>query len=577
MRGAVLPTKNLQDKVMELAFRRGFLWPSYEIYGGVSGFYDYGPLGATLKNRLEDRWRELYCVREGFLEISSPTISPEEVFIASGHVKGFVDPMVECMECKEVYRADELIKEETGARTDGLSFKELEALIAKKGVTCPSCKGKLGEVWSYNLMFKTNIGPGSKKVGYLRPETAQGMFLLFNRLYEFYRKKLPFGVAQLGRAYRNEISPRQGVIRLREFSQAEVEIFVNPEEKTHPGFAKVAGTKLALVSHAGKEVVVSASEAVKRGITAHELLTYHLVLVKNFLMGVGIPEEKIRFRQHLKTEMAHYAADCWDAEVRTERFGWIEVVGIADRTNYDLGAHKELSRADLTAFVQYDKSKEKVETKFELDMGVVGPKYKGKANEILKAAAAFGSKERDFFIEHEYVEFEVAGEKIRLGRKELVLKEEKRTVTGEKIIPHVIEPSYGIDRIIYSVLEFAYREEGDRRYLRLENSLAPVQVAVFPLVSKEELLTVASTIFERLKNSGLTAVYDEDGSIGRRYARVDEIGVPYAVTVDFDGLEDETVTIRERDSTRQVRVEAKKLEKTLMDLLDGGMRFKELK
>ncbi|MDP6612733.1 MAG: glycine--tRNA ligase [Candidatus Hydrothermarchaeota archaeon] len=563
------------EKVMELALRRGFLWPSYEIYGGVSGFYDYGPLGATLKKRLEDKWRGYYCTREGFLEIFSPSVSPEEVFIASGHVKSFVDPMVECTKCKEVYRANELIKEITGVKTDGLSFKELDGLIEEKEVRCPGCNGKLSEVWSYNLMFKTHIGPGSGKIGYLRPETAQGMFLLYNRLYEFYRKTLPFGVAQLGRAYRNEISPRQGVIRLREFNQAEVEIFVNPTEKTHPNFPRVAGVKLALVPHDGKNGLVSAGKAVDKGIIANQLLTYHLVLVRNFLIDVGIPKEKIRFRQHLKTEMAHYAADCWDAEVETKRFSWIEVVGIADRMDYDLKSHKKMSGADLTAFIQYDESKQKVESKFSLDMGVIGPKYKGKAEVILKATASFGSKERDFFIEHGYVEFDVAGKKIRLDKTELTLKEEKKTVTGEKIIPHVIEPSYGIDRIIYCVLESAYSEEGERSYLKLENSLAPVQVAVFPLVSKEALPRVASEIFDNLKKAGLTTTYDEDGSIGRRYARADEIGVPYAVTVDFDS-KDKTVTIRERDSTDQVRVKIKKLEKTLTDLLGGNLKFEEL-
>lgn len=566
----------LSEKVMELALRRGFLWPSYEIYGGVSGFYDYGPLGATLKKRLEDKWREYYCVREGFLEIFSPTVSPEEVFIASGHVKSFVDPMVECAACGEVYRADELIKEVTGVKTDGLSFKELEDLIEEKKVRCLSCKGKLSEVWSYNLMFKTHIGPGSKKTGYLRPETAQGMFLLYNRLYEFYRKTLPFGVAQLGRAYRNEISPRQGVIRLREFNQAEVEIFVNPAEKTHPNFPQAAKAELSLLPHDGEIKNISAGEAVEKGVIAHELLAYHLVLVNEFLVDAGIPEEKIRFRQHLKTEMAHYAAECWDAEVKTERFGWVEVVGIADRTDYDLKSHSELSGADLTSFIQYAEPKKKEAWKFIPNMTVIGPKYKDTVRDILEAIAAFGSEERDFFIEHGYVEFEVAGEKIKLDEKELTLKKEEKTVTGEKIIPHVIEPSYGIDRIIYCILESAYREEGGRKYLKLAKGLAPVQVAVFPLVSKEGLPKVASDVFESLKKAGITSAYDEDGSIGRRYARVDEIGVPFAVTIDFETLKDSSVTIRDRDTTKQVRVKRSELEKTLKDLLKGKTEFEEL-
>ncbi len=201
--------------IMELAVRRGFIWPSYEIYGGVGGFYDYGPLGATLKKKLEDVWREIYCIREGLMEISSPTISPETVFAASGHLKSFVDPIVECGKCGSVFRADHAIQESTDVKTEGLSPEELEQIIKENKVRCQGCGGKLGEVSTFNLMFRTQIGPGKSKVGYLRPETAQGMFMMFGRLYSFYRKKLPFGVVQLGRAYRNEISPRQGLIRLR--------------------------------------------------------------------------------------------------------------------------------------------------------------------------------------------------------------------------------------------------------------------------------------------------------------------------------------------------------------------------
>tara|TARA_B100001964_G_scaffold244762_1_gene327779 strand:+ start:1825 stop:3531 length:1707 start_codon:yes stop_codon:yes gene_type:complete len=563
------------EKVMELAFRRGFLWPSYEIYGGVSGFYDYGPLGATLKKKLEDKWREYYCIKEGYLEIFSPAISPEEVFIASGHVKSFVDPLVECLKCNEVYRADVFLKEVLKIQTDGLSFEELEDLIKNNNVKCSSCKGPLGDVYSYNLMFKTHIGTGNKKIGYLRPETAQGMFLQFNRLYEFYRKKLPFGVAQLGKAYRNEISPRQGVVRLREFNQAEVEIFVNPNEKTHPNFPEIADTKIFLVPQKIEPTNIKAKDAVGKKIVAHELLTYQLVLVKNFLVDVGIKEKNIRFRQHLKTEMAHYAADCWDAEVYTKRFGWIEVVGIADRTNYDLTSHMELSKADLTAFIQFDKSEKKIENKFQLDMGKIGPKYKSLSEEISKAVEKFGQNEMSFFRKHGHVEVQVSKKKIRLTKDEIRLHSEEKTVSGEKIVPHVIEPSFGIDRIIYCVLESAYCEDGERRYLRLKKYLAPVQVAIFPLVSKDNLPQIAFKIFEDLRKTGIATTYDEEGSIGRRYARVDEIGVPYVVTVDFKSLKN-SVTIRERDSTLQIRVKKDKLRKTLVGLLNGSLKFQNL-
>lgn len=562
---------NKREKVMDLALRRGFLWPSYEIYGGVSGFYDYGPLGATLKKRLEDKWREFYCVREGFLEIFTPTIGPEEVFIASGHVESFVDPMTECQECGEVYRADELIKELTGFDPAGRPFQELDELIREKDVRCPGCNGPLSKVWSYNLMFRTTIGPGKGKTGYLRPETAQGMFLLFSRLYGFYRKKLPFGVAQIGRAYRNEISPRQGVIRLREFNQAEVEIFVDPEDKTHPGFRRVAERKLRIVPQDGKERVVTAREAVERGLVAHELLAYHLVLVQEFLSSVGIPLEMMRFRQHLHTEMAHYAAECWDAEVNTDSYGWIEVVGIADRTDYDLRSHMEKSGADLTAFVQYPEGEQREELRLVPNMAVLGPRYRGKAGKIKQALSAAGEEEIRFFQEHGYLEVEVEGERIHLDTESLSLK--KVVTAGRKVIPHVIEPSYGIDRILFCVLEQAYREEGERRYLSLPPDLAPVQVAVFPLVSKGGLPGKARKIFEDLRKRGLTAIYDEDASIGRRYARVDEIGVPYAVTIDFETLENDTVTLRERDTTRQKRVPMEKLPDLLGRLLAGDERF----
>src|SRR3990172_4826101 len=340
------------EDVLELARRRGFLWPSFEIYGGASGFYDYGPLGATLKNRVENIWRRFFVIGEGYMEISSPNIGLEEVFIASGHVSHFVDPIVTCRKCKEAFRADHLLKEK-GIETDGMTYQVLDEGMRKNRVKCPSCDGELSEINTFNLMFKTSIG-ASARTGYLRPETAQNIFILFNRLYEFYRKKLPFGVSQIGRAYRNEISPRQGVVRLREFSQAEVEVFVDPRCKDrHERFREVADVRLKLVQDGSEGVELSAMDMVEKGVVAHQTLAYHLVRTYQYLIEVGIPKERVRFRQHKKTEMAHYACDCWDAEVRTERYGWVEVVGIADRTDFDLKSHMEKSGVDLSAFVRF--------------------------------------------------------------------------------------------------------------------------------------------------------------------------------------------------------------------------------
>lgn len=567
---------NKHGDIMELAIRRGFIWPSYDIYGGVGGFYDYGPLGATLKKKIEDIWRELYCVKEGFLEISSPSISPEEVFIASGHVNNFVDPVVECKKCGSSFRADHVIQDAADVKTDGLSFKELEEIIDKNDVKCPKCGGNFGNVWTYNLMFKTHIGAGEKRVGYLRPETAQAMFVLFNRLYSFYRKKLPFGVAQLGKAYRNEISPRQGVIRLREFSMAEVEIFVDAGKKTCENFAFVEKTELDLVPQDGQGMRITAGDAVKKGIIAHELLAYHLTLVRRFLEDVGLSGEKLRFRQHAKTEMAHYAADCWDAEFNSKRFGWIEIVGIADRTCYDLEAHEKGSGVELKAFKRFEKPMVVRRVALVPNEAKIGPAFKARAKDIVESLKGLEEKEIEKFSKNGYIDIEIGGEKMRLDGDYVALRKVEETATGEKITPHVIEPSYGIDRIIYCILEDAYSERDEKAVLNLKSSVAPIEVAIFPLVSKPELVKVAKKIYEDMKASGLYSIYDEVDSIGRRYARVDEIGVPYAMTVDFDTISDTTVTVRDRNTTNQVRITLKDLAETLKRLLSESVGFGEL-
>lgn len=560
-------------KVMDLAVRRGFLWPSYEIYGGTSGFYDYGPLGTQLKNKLERLWRKMYNEGEGFLEISTPTISPKEVFEASGHIKSFVDPMVECEKCKEVFKADQLIELVTGKKLTGRPFQELNAIIREKRIRCTDCGGKLSNVWDYNLMFKTNIGPGSGKVGYLRPETAQGIFTLFNRLYAHQRKKLPFGVTQIGRAYRNEISPRQGVIRLREFSQAEAEVFVHPSEKIHPKFKEYADVPIKLVPHGGKEMRLTAREAVEMGIVGNELLCYHLILVKKYLEKVGLPEEEMRFRQHLKTEMAHYADDCWDAEIKTDRFGWIEVVGIADRTDYDLKAHEEHSNVEHKAFIPYIKPRIKERKILIPKIAALGREFKDKAKEIIDLLKDVDEQGFDSFKAKGYIDLEVSGKRIRLGGEYIDAKITQEKIHGEKVTPHVIEPSYGIDRILYCILEKAYNERDGRKVMSFKASIAPIDVAVFPLIAKNELNRIAMEIFENLRGRGLHVIYDESDSIGKRYSRVDEIGVPYSITIDFETLEDESITIRERDSMSQIRIKIDALGDTIQGLLAGTQKF----
>ncbi|MFZ2410980.1 MAG: glycine--tRNA ligase [Candidatus Methanoperedens sp.] len=576
------------EQVLELAKRRGFIWNSFELYGGTAGFYDYGPLGAMLKRRVENIWRDIFVINEGYYEIESPTIGIEDVFIASGHVGGFSDPLTECQKCNEAFRADHLVKDIMD-NPDTLSADELTEVLNKNNIKCPECGGGLGKVYEFNLMFKTSIGPGGKRAGYLRPETAQGMFVDFPRLLKFYRDHLPFGATQIGKAYRNEISPRQGVIRLREFTQAEAEIFIDPRDKTHPRFKDVSDIVLNLYSQegqaAGQSYKMTLGEAVKKGIIAHEFLVYCLALTYQFLVRVGVSPDKLRFRQHMKDEMAHYAADCWDAEIQSERFGWVEVVGIADRTDYDLKAHAKQSEKELSVYVSYDVPKKIERFVVKPDMGILGPKFKGKAGKIANALKALKPEE----LSGDIIELTIDGENIIIEKDAVKFESITEEVHGENIIPHVIEPSFGIDRIMYSLLEHSYfeeeagKEEGigeedgeeKRIVLRLPPEVAPVQAAVLPLLTREELIKPANEIVKKLRNKGILVAFDDSGTIGRRYRRNDEIGTPYSITVDYQTLEDNTVTIRDRDTMKQVRAGISDIAGNIYDMVYGGKSFKD--
>ena len=561
------------SKVMELAKRRGFLWPSYEIYGGVAGFYDYGPLGARLRVALEDLWRKYYVAGERFAEISAPAISPEGVFKASGHLDKFADVMTECLKCGEAFRADHLLKDRYPEDAAG-TMETIARALREHGVKCPGCKGELGEPFQFNLMFRTNVGPGMKRVGYLRPETAQAMFMDFTLLYHYFRDKLPFGAVQLGRGYRNEIAPRQGIIRLREFHMAEAEIFVDPKEKKrHPRFAAVAGERLHLVPSSGEECDMTLGDAVGKGVIANEWVGYYAGLTSRFLLEAGVDRARLRFRQHARTEMAHYAADCWDAETLLS-FGWTEVVGIADRTSYDLEAHMRVSGVELRAFNRFDQPRTVEKVAVVPNPAKLGPRFKGQAKAVAQALAALDGTGKEGA---EFLEVELEGKRVRVERDGFTVKKVTDTVNGEWFTPHVIEPSYGIDRILYSVLEHAYSEtkkEGeDYVVLKLRPAMAPVTVGIFPLVGKPELQAVAEDIDSCLRGAGLGTYTDDSGSIGRRYARMDEVGTPYCITVDFDGLKDGTVTVRDRDSTKQMRVKASQIIDIIRELMDGIRKF----
>jgi glycyl-tRNA synthetase len=566
---------DIYERVMELAKRRGFIWPSAEIYGGVAGFIDYGPLGAQMKRRIEDAWRAFYVIREGFYEIECPTVGIEPIYVASGHVKGFSDKMCQCPRCGEYLRADHVA---AGAGIEGAAGMSAEALAGcLPTLSCTACGEELGEVkvFDFNLMFNTSIGPGTQRKGYLRPETAQGIFTDFPRLLRFYRDRLPFGTVQVGKSYRNEISPRQGMIRLREFTQAEAEIFVHPGEKKHPRFDRYAGYEVPLLGCAAQEgkgetARMSMREAVEKGLVANEYVAYYIALTCDILVSIGVDPARLRFRQHLTTERAHYAADCWDAEILSKRFGWVELVGIADRTDYDLKAHAGVSGVALTAHIPLEAPRVERRRRIIPDMKALGPRFRGKAKQVADALVEADPGPGG-------VEVTIDGEAISIPASLYQVREEDVEVRGVEVMPHVIEPSYGIDRMCYAVLEHSYAEdivEGEvRRVLRLPARVAPVQAGVFPLVSRDGLDLAAREIADSLTAAGIFTEFDESGAIGRRYRRQDEIGTPYAVTVDYQTIEDGTVTVRERDSMAQVRVKRGTLPAALRGLIDGTTSF----
>jgi glycyl-tRNA synthetase len=515
---------------------------------------------------------------------------PEAVFEASGHLDGFDDMLVECPDCGESHRADHLVEDNTAVEdAESLPIAEVEDLIADNDLRCPNCGGSLaGEaIEDFNLMFETNIGPGSSTPGYLRPETAQGIFVEFPRLKEYARNSLPFGATQIGRAYRNEISPRKSIVRTREFTQAELEQFVDPE-RDEPDLDSVADVEVTLYpateqgSDDGEYVETTVGEAVEAGIVGDAWIGYFLGVAQEWYERVGVDTDRFRFRQHLAGERAHYAADCWDAESEVDG-DWIEIAGFAYRGDYDLSKHAEHSDDDFTIFRQFDEPKTVEKAVVDPAMSVLGPEFGGKAADVQSALEELAERDPSAF-DDETVSVTVGGETKTVDSDVANFRVEEQTVSGEHITPHVIEPSFGVDRTVYTLLAHAYNEDevdGETRsYLSLSPTVAPTDVGVFPLVSNvTELTDRAEALVEDLRESGFSVVYDDSGSIGRRYRRQDEVGTPFCVTVDRDGLEGDgpdTVTIRERDTARQVRVPIEDLVEELRAVSDGERLFDDL-
>ena len=550
------------EKVVELARKRGFFWPSFEIYGGVAGFYDLGPLGTLLKNSIAQLWREYFVVRhmDMVVEIETPVITPKAVFEASGHLEHFTDPIVECLSCGRKFRADQLVEEVCGVRVEGLSTDELTKILREKGVKCPVCGGELSDVRTFNLLFQTYIGPYTQDTAFLRPEAAQGMFTSFKRVFTAMRERLPLGIAQVGRVARNEISPRQGMVRLREFTIMEVEFFFDPEEPGEPPFNRFGGRLRILtagdkVEGRGEPEAYGVEEAVEEGVVKSPWLAYWMAVSRDFVKELGVPESDMFFEEKLPHERAHYATQTFDQMVKVSRWGWVEVSGHAYRGDYDLSRHMKFSGRDLTVFKRFEKPLVRRFEKLVVNKAVIGRLFKGESGEVLKLLGRVSVADVRRAMSSGSKTIEVGGYKVPL--EALSIREVEERVSGRRFIPHVVEPSFGAERLVLVVLDHSYSEEGGRVVLRIPPRVAPIKVAVFPLLPKEELVSVAREVYQAFLSQGITAVYDDSGSIGRRYARVDEIGVPYAITVDYQTLEDSTVTIRDRDTRQQVRVRVK--------------------
>ncbi|KAF6242227.1 glycine--tRNA ligase [Nitrosopumilus sp. b1] len=471
------------DEVMKLALERGFYFPSCEVYGDAhAGFWEYGPSGVSLKNKFLELWRRELIRRDQMLEIDGSQIMSKSVFEASGHLASFADPIIKCTKCGSTFRADRLIAEVSKVEIpESADLEDFDKAISENGIKCTKCKGGFDKTRRFNMMFRVGIGPDGVDA-YLRPETCQSIFVDFPRLFKTMRGKLPLGIAQVGKSFRNEISPRQSLLRLREFYQAEIEVFCNPGKLD--GLEKFTEIQDVVIHvQIDSEIKsVTCKEAVESGMIPNKFVAYYLGLLMSFYEKTGIDVSRSRFRKLGDKEKAFYAEVAFDFEVETT-IGWLELVACNYRSDYDLGSHAK-------------KSKEK---------------------------------------------FEVMDDDV-------------------KVLPHVFEISMGIDRSLYTILEHSLKDdkENERIVLSIKPYLAPVHVGVLSLVKKDGLKEKTDEIFLKLKTK-YDAFLDHSGAIGRRYRRLDEIGAPFALTVDHQTLEDDSVTIRERDSMSQERIKISEL------------------
>lgn len=481
----------------------GLIWgPSPEIYGGVSGFYTYGPLGKLLKNKVENSVRNVFN-SNGLREIEGPTVIPDIVWKASGHLDTFKDRIIKCLKCSSVFRADKIIEEKFDVSADSFSNDKILSFITERNIKCPSCNGNFeNKIETQSLMMKTKVAGADFS---LRPETATGTYLPFPRLNVYFRKKTPFGVFQIGKAYRNEISPRQNVLRGREFTQAEGQIFIDPLEKnSFSKYDEIKKEKLPFWDYKSQNENletknISIEDALKNGFIKSQSYGWCIWLAYTQFINFGIPPERIRLRQHHPDEKAFYADDAWDIEIKLNSFGWTECCGVHDRTDYDLKQHEKFSNVELKC-----------------------------------------SREN-----------------------------------GEKFYPHILEIAFGTDRPTYALIDIFYDKkeinEGKTMF-KIPYKMAPIEISIFPLIKKPELIKLSKEIKEELEKKFIVE-YDESGSIGKRYLRSSIAGIPIAITIDFDSLINKDITIRDRNTEKQSRFKISELNEIINKIINGEVNF----
>ncbi len=485
------------DALTKLCSRRGILLPSYEIYGEMAGFYDYGPIGTAIRHKIEGLWRRMFIEDLGNMEVETSIIGPSILFEASGHLSTFTDPIAKCEKCGATYRVDKVLQSYFTERNETakansvlkMSLDEMNMALQESGIKCEKCGGSLGKVAYFNLMMGTDIGPLGNTKGYLRPETAQGIFTDLKKLARVYGIKLPIGIGQVGKAFRNEISPRKILIRMREFTQMELELFFDPEESQQAinGIPIIESSLSKEVNFLTREAQergeqkterVRIGELMSKGLIPNALFGYIMQLEGQFLNSMGISEENTRYRQPMKEELPHYSKGNVDVEVLIGG-EFEEVIGNAYRTDFDLQNHQKFSKEDLS---------------------------------IMNGA--------------------------------------------KKVLPHVVEASFGLDRLFWAALGNSLYADDSRGWevLLIGPKIAPYDYALFPLQKDDKILAKSDEIYSTLRAKGLSVFFGQSGSIGKRYARADEIGIPKAITVDYQTLEDNTATVRDINDASQIRI-----------------------